>query len=181
MNKLTCDYIAIDTNVFEHLLNPQENTNNHIDTLLRTLTRDRVGLIVDDKKRIENEYKSRIEPMIRNTSNKNIQQLLLLRSWIVFQVGNRKRVSVSNNDPLMTAIKGVITENEAVDRIIVYVAFKSDRILITNDRRHVIEGRPRERSERRKTLLRNTRRYRPNKKSEILSSVEAVARVENNA
>ena len=55
MNRLTCDYIAIDTNVFEHLLNPQENTNNHIDTLLRTLTRDRVGLIVDDKKRIENE------------------------------------------------------------------------------------------------------------------------------
>lgn len=153
MNKLTCDYIAIDTNVFEHLLNPQENTNNHIDTLLVTLTRDRVGLIVDEDRRIENEYKNRIEPMLRNTADKNIQQLLLLRSWIVFQVGNRKRVSASNNDPLMTAIKGVITENEAVDRTFVYVAFKSDRILITNDRRHIIEGRPRERSERRKNLV----------------------------
>lgn len=177
MNRLTCDYIAIDTNVFEHLLNPQENTNNHIDTLLRTLTRDRVGLIVDDKKRIENEYKNRIEPMLRNTSDKNIQQLLLLRSWIVSQIGSRKRVSVSNNDLLMTAIKGVITENEAVDRIIVYVAFKSDRILITNDRRHIIEGGPKERSKRRKTLLRNTRRHRPDKKSEILNSTEAAARV----
>ena len=185
MNKLTCDYIAIDTNVFEHLLNPQENTNNHIDTLLRTLTRDRVGLIVDAKKRIENEYKNRIEPMLKSTSDKNIQQLLLLRSWIVSQIGTRKRVSVPNNDLLMTAIKGVITEHEAIDRIIVYVAFQSDRILITNDRRHIIEGGSKEKSKRRETLLRNTRRHRPNKKSEILSSVEAtdrlIVREQNNA
>jgi len=177
MNKLTCDYIAIDTNVFEHLLNPQENTDNHIETLLISLAGDGVNLIVDEDRRIENEYEHRIGPMLKITSDENIQNVLLLQLWIESQIDNRKRVSVSNNDPLMTAIKGVITEHEAVDRIIVYVAFKSDRILITNDRRHIIEGGPRERSKRRKTLLRNTRRHRPNKKSEILSSTEAAARV----
>ena len=51
MNKITCDYIAIDTNVFEHLLNPHENCANHIDKLLGTLAADRVGLIVDEKKK----------------------------------------------------------------------------------------------------------------------------------
>ena len=177
MNKLTCDYIAIDTNVFEHLLNPQENTDNHIETLLISLAGDGVNLIVDEDRRIENEYEHRIGPMLKITSDENIQNVLLLQLWIESQIDNRKRVSVSNNDPLMTAIKGVITEHEAVDRIIVYVAFKSDRILITNDRRHIIEGGPRERSKRRETLLRNTRRRRPNKKSEILSSTEAAARV----
>ena len=177
MNRLTCDYIVIDTNVFEQLLNPQENITNHIDKLLGTLAADRVGLIVDEKKRIENEYKHRIGPIFQNKSEKNIQQLLLLRYWVGSQITIKKRVSVSNKDPLMTAIKGVITENEAVDRIFVYVAFTCDRIFITNDRSHIINGNPGRSPERRKTLLQKTRRFRPNKKSEILSSIEAKARL----
>ena len=176
MNNLACDYIIIDTNVFEQLLNPQENIANHIDKLLITLATDRVGLIVDEKRRIENEYKNRIEPMFRNESEKSIQQLLLLRYWIVFHI-NKRRVSVSNSDQLMRAIRGIITEHEAVDRIFVYLAFKCGRILITNDRRHIIKGGPKEKSERRKVLLQKTRNYRPKQKSEILSSSEAVARL----
>ena len=172
MNKLTFDYVIIDTNVFEQLLNPRENIANHIDKLLGTLAADRVGLIVDEKRRVENEYKNRIEPMFRNRSEKNIQRLLLLRYWIVSQT-DRKRVSVSNNDRLMEAIRGIITEYEAVDKIFVYLAFKCDRILITNDREHIIEGSFGESPERRKTLLQNTRKYRLDQKSDILSSVEA--------
>ena len=176
MNELTCDYVAIDTNVFEHLLNPQENINRHIDELLKTLMIDEVSLIVDEERKIENEYEERVGPIIRNNSDEDIQQLPLLRFWIASQIDNRKRVGVSNNE-LMRAIRGIIKENEAVDRIFVYVAFTCDRILITNDGRHIIEGSARESSERRKTLLRKTRNYRPNQKSEILSSCEAVSRL----
>jgi len=177
MNKLTNDYIAIDTNVFEQLLNPQENTDNHIDKLLGTLATDKVGLVVDKERRTENEYKNRFILMFKNSSEKNTQQLSLLRYWIIPQVGNRKRISVSNRDQLMEAIRGVITENEAVDRIFVYVAFKSDRILITNDRRHIIKGGLREKPERRKALLRKTRKCRPNQRAEMLSSIEAAYRL----
>ena len=177
MNNLTCDYVIIDTNVFEQLLNPQENYANHIDKLLETLLRDGVCLIVDEERRIENEYKNRFEPRFKNNSVKNIQQLLLLRYWIVLQIDKRKRVCVSDNDPLMITIKGIIAKGEAVDCTFVYVAFKCGRILITNDREHIIEGRPKKRTERRKTLLKNTRKHRPNQRSEILSSSEAVARL----
>lgn len=177
MSKLTCDHIVIDTNVFEHILNPQKNTDDHIDTLLGSLIRDGVNLIVDEDRRIEGEYENRIKPMFRNISDEDIK-LHLLQFWIEFQIDNRKRVCVSHNDRLMMAIKGVITEKEeSVDRIFVYVAFKCDRILITNDGEHIIKGKSKERPERRRTLLKNTRKHRPNQRAEILSSSEAVARL----
>ena len=84
---------------------------------------------------------------------------------------------MSHNDPLMITIKGILAKGETVDCIFVYVAFKCGRILITNDREHIIEGRPQKRLERRKVLLQKTRNYRPKQKSEILSSSEAVARL----
>ena len=183
MNKLTCDYIAIDTNVFEHMLNPQNNINGHIDELLKTLMIGEISLVVDEERKIENEYGEIIEPIIRNNPDEHIQ-LQLLRYWIFSHIDKRKRISVSNNE-LMRAIRGVITENEVVDRTFVYVAFKCDYILITNDKRHIIEGHPKEKTERRETLLKSTRKYRPDKKSEILSSTEAADRLlvsgQNNA
>ena len=176
MNKLTCDYIAIDTNVFEHMLNPQNNINEHIDELLETLMIDEISLVVDEERKIENEYGEIIEPIISNSSDEHIQ-LQLLRHWIVYHIDKRKRISVSN-DELMRAIEGIIKgKKQLVDRTFVYVAFKCDCILITNDGKHIIKGHLKEKTERRKALLRKTRKYRPNQRAEILSSSEAADRL----
>ena len=47
MNILTEDFIAIDTNVFEHLFNPEKNTDNHIWNLIERLYKDEIGLLID--------------------------------------------------------------------------------------------------------------------------------------
>lgn len=176
MNKLTCDYVVIDTNVFEHMLNPQNNINGHIEELLKTLMIDEISLIVDEERKIENEYGEVIEPIIRNNSDEHIQ-LQLLRYWIVYHIDKRKRISISN-DELMRAIGGIIKgKKQLVDRTFVYVAFKCDCILITNDGRHIIKGHLKEKTERRKALLRKTRKHRPSQRSEILNSIEAADRL----
>ena len=40
--------VAIDTNVFQHLLNPQNNVNSHINRLLEYLIGQRTTLVVDE-------------------------------------------------------------------------------------------------------------------------------------
>ena len=67
MNNLACDYIAVDTNIFEHLLNPAENTDNHITILFQSMINDEVGLIVDNKGVINNEYLNRLKPRIKES------------------------------------------------------------------------------------------------------------------
>ncbi len=47
MNNLTPDLIAIDTNVFEHLMNPEKNTNCHIHELLKRFIEDQINLLID--------------------------------------------------------------------------------------------------------------------------------------
>ena len=62
--------VAIDTNVFLHLRNPQENTNSHINDLLKYLQANKTNLVVDDKRRILNEYNNQIAPMITNADER---------------------------------------------------------------------------------------------------------------
>ena len=56
-------------------------------------------------------------------------------------------VNVSQQDNLMTAIKRIIPDRDrgkiscAIDRLFVYVAFDSDRVLVTNDRRDILGGK----------------------------------------
>ena len=111
MNNLTNDYMAIDTNVFEHLLNPEKNTNNHIQKLLTSLKERDICLIVDEGKRIEGEYENRIGPKLRNTSDTNHIRLLL-EFWFVRKINHRKRVPVDAMDELMKGIKQIIIEKD---------------------------------------------------------------------
>ena len=59
--------VAIDTNVFLHLLNPQKNTCSHINGLLEALQARDTVLLVDDRQRIQGEYSNQISPTIART------------------------------------------------------------------------------------------------------------------
>ena len=139
MDNLTKDSIAIDTNIFEHLLNPRENTNRHIDQLLKQLCNDKIKLLVDDKRRITDEYHKRLTKRIQQI-NDDSKKRRLLRYWV--KPENHKCITVYLNDKLMVGIKGIISEPQGkpgTDKFFVYVAFKQGRILITNDRRDMID------------------------------------------
>ena len=166
------DYIAIDTNVFEHLLNPQRNTDLHINELLSHLQEQRVALIVDNGERILDEYDNRLDPILRNIDSSRAE-MYILRYWTRYV--DRISVTVNLTDTLMRAIRNVIPGNsEGVDRIFVYVAFQSGSVLISNDETHIVVGPPGERNQppRRDRLRRSTRRLRPDG-ADILTSKEA--------
>ena len=168
------DAVAIDTNIFEHILNPQENLDDHINALLRHLQEQEACLIVDDSNRIFGEYNHRIGPIIlRSDDTRN--EIYLLRYWLL----NAPRLftSVVGNDELMTKIGQVIIElREAVDRIFCYVAFRNGRVLISNDRMNIVLGPPSESSARRNRMLHETRRLRP-PGADILTSQEAYGKI----
>ena len=169
---ISVDSIAIDTNVFLHLLNPDENPDQHIDKLLLTLLEFKTDLLVDDRNRITGEYSHQIGQRIRSSFETG-NAIYLLRYWL--ESAKHRQVELNIGDSLMRTIRGVILEHsEAVDRIFVYVAFKSGRVLISNDENHIVFGPPSERhpNDRRTRLLNATRRHRPNG-ADILTSREA--------
>ena len=137
MNNLTNDYIAIDTNVFEHLLNPKENKFNHIEILLYKLKEDDIRLIIDSEGRIWNEYINRIIQEIKKCENSNYNELF--RYWLSPEPKN-KLISVNQDDDLMVAIKGVTGRDKATDRIFIYVAICGNWVLVTNDRNDILDG-----------------------------------------
>ena len=170
------DCVAIDTNVFEHLLNPEMNPGSHINELLAYLQEHGVSLIVDDDGRILNEYDNRLGPILRNIDSSRIE-MYVLRYWTRYV--DRRDVTVNLSDALMRAIGNVIPGNsEGVDRRFVYVSFRLGKILISNDETHIVIGPPRERDQqpRRQRLLRSTRRLRSTG-ADILTSQEAHSRI----
>lgn len=172
------DSIAIDTNVFRHLLNPQVNIGLHINKLLDHLQRLGVHLIVDAEGCIFGEYRRMIVPWILRT-DESLNERQLLSYWV--HSAPRCLVDIDRQDGLMTAIAKVITESsEPVDKIFVYVALRSGRILVTNDKRHILSGPNlgrRNYSPRRKILLCNTSGVRPDGAG-ILTSQEAHAMID---
>lgn len=166
--------VAIDTNVFEHILNPQENLEYHINALLTHLQEKKACLIVDDGSRILGEYNHRIGPIIQNSDDTG-NEIYLLRYWILNSP--RLPTSVVGNDELMTKIGQVIIEpGEAVDRIFCYVAFRNGRVLISNDRMNIVFGPQNESPARRVRMINNTRRLRP-PGTNILTSQEAYGKI----
>ena len=132
-------FVAIDTSVFLHLLNPQNNSNNHIERLLVSLQEQNYCLLVDDKGRIDCEYQQKLE---------NSRRLLedyaeLYRYWFIPD-SKKKLVNVEDSDDLMASIESVVIDRNGksakTDRYFVYVSIKSNEILITNDKRDVICG-----------------------------------------
>lgn len=178
-----CGHVAIDANVFEHLLGP-ENACGHITTLLRALAKNKASLVVDDKKRIEGEYKKRLLKRIKSGSPREsgkrpgkaadkVRETSLLKLWVMRTVPGaipRVCVAVSHGDSLMGQIKGKLRRPKKgepnTDRIFVYVALRQGCPLISNDARDIIKKRD--------ALL----EIKGAKKgADILTSKEAAARV----
>ena len=170
------DSIAIDTNVFEHLLNPEQNNDDHINALLDLLQRKGTALLIDDGRQIANEYNDQIAAFIQNADENRNERYILLY-WMLN--APKTVVSVDSRGRLMKAVKKVIVEpREKVDRVFVHVALSQGRTLISNDWRHIVLGPPRENGKRKPTrrerLLKDTKKLRP-RGAQILTSQEASA------
>lgn len=141
--------IAIDTNIFIHLVNFQNNNkDSHIDQLLLHLWKKKYRLAVDSTKKISDEYKDKIEAMMEGMSDTNLQ-LPILRYWMHPDL--RTDVQLDPNDQLMSRIWRVINKaDEHVDRAFVYVACRGNCMLVTNDDVHILSQRSDLRSETRK-------------------------------
>ena len=173
------DAVGIDTNVFEHLLNKENNNaDDHINDLLIHLQQQSIALLVDAGGRIAGEYKHHLDPIVRRADDER-NEVYILRYWMTY--AHRYEVTVNGSGPLMTAIRGVIREDsEAVDRIFVYVCLSEGKILVSNDEMHIVIGPARESrlGERRHRLLRDSRRLRPDG-SNILTSLKAHAAIQD--
>ena len=170
--------VAIDTNVFEHLTNPQENPEQHIDGLLEYLISWRTELLVDGRNRINGEYNNRIVQKLKN-SYETDNAASILKYWFIY--ATHRKIELKLNDRLMESIKRIIHEHtNRVDTIFVYVAFKEGKILISNDINDIVDGPPSERghSPRRTRLQNATKKHRPNGAG-ILTSIEANDLVKN--
>ncbi len=153
--------VAIDTNIFEHLLNPRQNVDGHINSLLVHLQENDIALLVDDRERIAGEYNHHIGPIIQRVDDLS-NEIYILRFWLL--AASRISTAVYLTDPLMMTIREVIMEpSEVVDRIFVYVALSHGKLLVSNDTMHIVFGPSGGggRSTRRQRLLRNSRRLRP--------------------
>src|SRR2546423_12672403 len=130
--------VTIDTNVFVHLFNPQNNTGNHIDRLLHSLVEKQARLCVDDKNRIFGEYKIHIGPLFKAKSDQDLR-LFWLRYFLIDEPPNE--LPVNFGDALMVAIKGQMRGTEPSDHVFVYVAISSNTVLVSNNQGHITDRR----------------------------------------
>lgn len=169
------DAVAVDTNVFVHLRNPQENPDRHIDHLLRRLVEQRVKLLVDEDGFINHEYKEHVISMLKGSLVDAGEAYLL---GYFMSVDAQRKVAVDRQDRLWAEIRRVIFEtSKNPDRTFVYVAFHEGKSLISNDERDIVYGPPHESRPRRDRLRRETRQHRPRTGAEIFTSVEASAQI----
>ena len=168
------DCVAIDTNVWIHLLNPQDNADSHIDRLLDYLRRRGIALIVDDQGEIEKEYWKSVLPRLQGMDETRNERYLLRYCLNA----PRRTVALNELDDLMKAIARVICEpDKGIDRTFVYVALRIGRILISNDMRDIVQGHGGEtQAWRRDRLLRITEEIRP-EGADILTSLEAYEKI----
>lgn len=166
MNLFETKKSAIDTNIFEHLLNPQENVCGHIDMLLQKMRDIGVILIIDGRQRILAEYNDRTVPLFKNQRTDSSKRFLI-QYWT--QDCKKYRVSVEHSSELIKKIKKVLPQGEGTDAVFVFVVFRCGGTLLTNDRDDIIDEGSK-RNARRTKLLRIKER---NMNSEILTSKEA--------
>ena len=168
--------IAIDTNVFMHLLDKDENTNAHINSLLGALIQRQYKLLIDAGNKINGEYWSNVAPLLSRLSESSNERYLL--GYFVRQEA-KLPVTVEESDDLMRAIEGVVEgPGDTIDRTFVYVALHEGKKLVSNDHSDIVEGPPEEvveLGERRYRLLEATQNLRPDGAA-ILTSVEAADR-----
>ena len=151
MKEWVAQGVAIDTNIFKHLLNvgdEGENSDGHITELLNGLALIVPSLNLDNKNKIGAEYEKHITPIILKNDERRTE-LPILRFWMLTL--GRRIVSVDLQDGLMASIKEVVSRAKVVDRVFIAVAIHGDCLFVTNDDHDVI-GRRRE-------IRRRTRRY----------------------
>ena len=168
--------VAIDTNVFEHLLNQPKNVDRHINHLLGYLQEREASLLVDAEGRIPGEYNVQLSQVLQNSDDEGTE-LQLLRYWIL--MAPRTPVQVHRDDNLMRVIRRIVIEqSETVDRTFVYVALSQGEILVSNDELHIVFGNTKERSlsPRRRRLLKDSKKYCPSGAA-ILTSLEADGKI----
>lgn len=139
---MTCNYIVIDTNVFEHLFNPQNNTCNHINILLFSLKENKTKILVDQQNNIIIEYNSRLRERIKN-ADENHETRTIIRFYLI-NSENHVKISVNCKEPLMRKIKRIIkrpSTSRKYDRIFVYLALKKHCTLITDDQTDIANQR----------------------------------------
>lgn len=167
------DCVAIDTNVWVHLMNPQNNVEAHIFELLDYIRQRPIQLIVDDKGIIGREYRRSVFPRY-NGLDETRNERYLLRYCLN---APRRVVELDETDDLMQAISEVIIEcGKLADRTFVYVAFKLGRTLVSNDMRDIVRGPLSERPPRRDRLLATTTDTRP-AGANVLTSREAYDKI----
>lgn len=155
--------VAIDTNVFLHLLNPAHNGDSHIDQLLSHLAKHAFKLCVDSTDKIAKEYYEHLDSLLRRQDDTDLK-LYILRFWMDGSI--RDPIDVDARDQLMSRIREVIPGNrQQVDRAFVYVSYKGDCCLVTNCNAHILS--------RTTNLKKRTKKLR-GKRSIILDSREAV-------
>jgi hypothetical protein len=140
--------VAIDTNIFIHLTNQQENPDSHIDQLLIHLAKSDPRLCVDSTRKIGNEYEEKLGPRIRAESEQGLA-IYLIRYWMNPDL--REEIEVDTQGLLMRRIKDVIPEaDEHADRAFVFVSCHGDCALISNDKMHIVGRRSELKSKTRK-------------------------------
>ena len=163
------DCVAIDTNVWVHLLNPQDNVNSHIDRLLDYIRQQGIALIVDDQGKIAKEYRNSVFPRYQGMDETQNERYVLRYCLSA----PRRVVTLNELDDLMKSIEAVIDEsNKDADRTFVYVALKIGRVLISNDMGDIVRGRGEAQTWRRDRLLHDTEGLRP-EGADIHTSQEA--------
>lgn len=130
--------VTIDTNVFVHLFNPQNNADKHIDRLLASLVERQVMLCIDDNSRILGEYQIHIVPLFKAASDQDLR-IFWLRYFLID--AGKHVVAVNFGDALMVAIRRHIRFAEPSDHVFVYVAVSSNTILVSNNPRHITDHR----------------------------------------
>ena len=156
------DSLAIDTNVFCHLIDCRVNVGSHINELLRHILQNENSLIVDDEGRILAEYNCHLPAAIKG-ANDTGDEIFILRAWMNILQNPDMLIKVPlENDQIMQLLRKQIKPRRGSnDRIFVYVAFKQNKILISNDHHDIVGGfRRSKRSTRRKTIMRRAKRMR---------------------
>ena len=131
---LTNDHIAVDVNIFIHLNNGEKNTNNHIGQLLACGMADSIRLLVDSENVILSEYRAAMA-YEGEGELKFVETIAaeFLGYWLL-EEDNRVRVPLDKNSPEWQTLQSVMGHGKfAKDRVYVYVALASDRVLLTND------------------------------------------------
>ncbi len=160
MNNLTTDSIAIDANVFMHLMDARVK-DEYIRVLFRRLFNDKIMLLIDDKGKIFGEYYKHLKPLLKKDECHLDSRLLAY--WLL--PDNHKTVPINMTGELMTAITRIIPSRKGQDRFYAYVALHEGRVLVTNDKKDILSKRT--------ELLRIRVHPRLPKGAKILSSQQA--------